>query len=835
MKFNKLSPEAIFVSVIESLLFNYNCGKTLIVSSEPLGDKLNLQYSACRYLETGVLNKDFARSSTKVIADQMKMEIAEIEEIGASGKKYDTIIGYDALLAFRPNDRVAKAYIESCLDALDDGGRLIIPFPNSYMRHRVGEDIRRFIMNDLQLNRVVYLGGKEISVAGVYILDIIKNRAKDSTQYYYSTKFNLFEDMLAAIREQKDYVDVQRKMLEQRWDATFLDPKYDSLRKKYLSKDTIKLGSLASIIHGAIIRHDDRKETGDYLILSPRLIQEGRINYQDDRAFYLNSSKIARYEKVILKEGDIVVSNNSFSQKLEFTIYHEESIKVVAERNFYIIRAEEENQKYLQLYFGTTLGQNNFNMQLEMLGFWTTFAGISANELSSIVVPNHKTLETAARIQESKNLINKIAMLFESEGWGVIKEYKPKNGDIEYDIGLKTNGKVVGIVEAKRYSTLNKDVKNRIKVLAERALKQRFVKFFILFINDAMYRYQDNEFYRIPEIPTPTTYKLYDKDKEFYINDSHDSDVKQIPEGAAPISDSFLVLCAISNLGKKLGDKIDAVQKTVDTISIQLQELTGRITIYQDLVEKQLAYARDDLEEQERILKVFTDTCVERVTEQIRSEYSVELYEDEKKKLIDSMGISAWAKLDSDAQNFLVSSKVMYQKLIGISDIVDYSGVCLLVTKALELELGRRFCQNYIAYYKATYPGKTGRDNAPLPIINKYHKYIKAHDFTLGSFPFVIGNQFIQDIDDADKENIKNKILEYVKQGVLKTYAASHTDEEVIDLLFDFCDDVERVRKDYRNPSAHTNALTKISAKECFDLVLDVEKLLKRMLDAFDE
>ena len=327
----------------------------------------------------------------------------------------------------------------------------------------------------------------------------------------------------------------------------------------------------------------------------------------------------------------------------------------------------------------------------------------------------------------------------------------------------------------------------------------------------------------------------YDKQEEFYVDNTEDSDVKEIPEGAAPISDSYLILSAISNLGQALGEKIDAVQKTVDSISAQLQELSGRISIYQDLVEKQLEYAKDDLEEQEKILKVFTDTCVERVTEKIRSEYTVELYNSEKRKLIDSMGESAWSKLDADAQNFLVSSKVMYEKLVGISEIVDYSGVCLLVTKALELELGKRFCQDYIAYYKSAYPGRAGREAAPLPIVNKYRKYISAHDFTLGSFPFVIGNQFVQDISEEDKENIKNKIIEYVKQGVLRTFATTHTDEEVLDLLFDFCDDVERVRKDYRNPSAHTNALTKISAKECFDLVLDVEKLLKRMLDAFDE
>jgi len=73
---------------------------------------------------------------------------------------------------------------------------------------------------------------------------------------------------------------------------------------------------------------------------------------------------------------------------------------------FFIIRAEGENQRYLQLYFGTDLGKDNFNRQVEMLGGSVTLTRLTARELSSIVVPNIKTLETASRIQESNNLIN---------------------------------------------------------------------------------------------------------------------------------------------------------------------------------------------------------------------------------------------------------------------------------------------------------------------------------------------------------------------------------------------------------------------------------------------
>ena len=61
-----------------------------------------------------------------------------------------------------------------------------------------------------------------------------------------------------------------------------------------------------------------------------------------------------------------------------------------------------------------------------------------------------------------------------------------------------------------------------------------------------------------------------------------------------------------------------------------------------------------------------------------------------------------------------------------------------------------------------------------------------------------------------------------------------NSDDEIA-LIFDqIAEGIETVRKDYRNPSAHTNQLQKVNAQECFDLVLDVEKLLKSIVDSCD-
>ena len=72
--------------------------------------------------------------------------------------------------------------------------------------------------------------------------------------------------------------------------------------------------------------------------------------------------------------------------------------------------------------------------------------------------------------------------------------------------------------------------------------------------------------------------------------------------------------------------------------------------------------------------------------------------------------------------------------------------------------------------------------------------------------------------------------MEYCKEHIF----SNRNDDEIKTLLNDYASNIETIRIDYRNTSAHRNKIKRVNAKDCFDLVLDVEKLLKRMLDSFD-
>jgi hypothetical protein len=72
--------------------------------------------------------------------------------------------------------------------------------------------------------------------------------------------------------------------------------------------------------------------------------------------------------------------------------------------------------------------------------------------------------------------------------------------------------------------------------------------------------------------------------------------------------------------------------------------------------------------------------------------------------------------------------------------------------------------------------------------------------------------------------------MEYCKECIFSKY----NENEIKELLKKYASNIEKIRENYRNPSAHTNEIKRIDAEECFNLVLDVEKLLKQMLDSFD-
>lgn len=278
-----------------------------------------------------------------------------------------------------------------------------------------------------------------------------------------------------------------------------------------------------------------------------------------------------------------------------------------------------------------------------------------------------------------------------------------------------------------------------------------------------------------------------------------------------------------------IDEKIDVIDEKIDYLKQEIKELSNIIAVEQSLLSRQL----NDIEnepDKEKLISVFADEIIDRISNGITQKYEKKEYDSEMLQLEDLFG-SSWSKLSDDSKKFIVSSKIIYKKQRELGNFLDYSGVCVLVTKALELEMDIRFYGFFMNYMKRNYPGKHNYHLFPTTLLNKFGKPCRQKDYTLGSVPYTLCYLIDENLSEEQITNNKQKLVEFCKSELMKDKA----EEEILSILYDYGEKIEMIKNDYRNPCAHTNSLQAINAKECLDLVIDVQKLLKKMLDSFDK
>lgn len=284
-------------------------------------------------------------------------------------------------------------------------------------------------------------------------------------------------------------------------------------------------------------------------------------------------------------------------------------------------------------------------------------------------------------------------------------------------------------------------------------------------------------------------------------------------------------------------DAVIELNDTLKEVQKQLSEISGSITSCQSLVtrylEKSDVHDDDDVRMNEKLIQTFVDECAERIIKSTELSIKNQKYVGEKNKLINSIGQSAWNKLDDSSKTFLITSKVMFSDLSEIPGQTDFSGVCILVTKALEVEMKRRFYYGFLDFLDEKYHADYSRYPTFLVTHNrKKTKYFLRNEnqFTMGSIAYALCVKENKYDDDMQIENNKKILADYVKAGLMH----DKTENETLSILYEYGEEIENIKNRYRDKSAHTNQLTKIDARKCFDLVIDTEELLRRMLDSFD-
>ena len=206
----------------------------------------------------------------------------------------------------------------------------------------------------------------------------------------------------------------------------------------------------------------------------------------------------------------------------------------------------------------------------------------------------------------------------------------------------------------------------------------------------------------VDEITNKTT------NKQFSRTDSDtDSNTKLTQEEIKKHKD-VVILQAIMDSVNEVKKDVKNVKEIAIENNKYLKIITQEIKSYQQLVERQLQKAITE-DEIEHLMSAFADQCAERVINYMN--FEDDTYKREEENLIQLLGIGAWQKMEDISRTHLTSARVAYKRLQDLQDVIDYSGVCLSVCKALEVELFKRFYKDF----KSNLERKYGKD------YTKYH------------------------------------------------------------------------------------------------------------------
>lgn len=274
---------------------------------------------------------------------------------------------------------------------------------------------------------------------------------------------------------------------------------------------------------------------------------------------------------------------------------------------------------------------------------------------------------------------------------------------------------------------------------------------------------------------------------------------------------------------KDILDKLDRIDNKIDTIQTS-------IMLYKEDVDDRLNELYDE-NDKEQAISMFADQVVHKITRTFSEYNGNDEYEQTKLDLELKFG-NQWNKLNEISKDFLITGKLLFNNLNKIEKPLDYSGVCILVTKAVELELKYRFYEKFCDYLEDYYPRQYDLWHyAVCRIMSKNGKKIiqpiDEHSFTLGSIPHVCCIYHMNNIPIIFFENSKKRIFEYAKRQLFNEY----NDEEIKRNIEWIGKTVSKIKNHYRNPAAHTNPLQKTDAQQCFDEIVDIQKELKKILE----
>ena len=229
----------------------------------------------------------------------------------------------------------------------------------------------------------------------------------------------------------------------------------------------------------------------------------------------------------------------------------------------------------------------------------------------------------------------------------------------------------------------------------------------------------------------------------------------------------------------------------------------------------------DDIESK---ISLFADEVAKKINNQYASNKTVDLGPIEA-DLIKAVTKDVWNKMEEISQRCLLSAEIMYKQLAGYGASIDFSGVCILATKTLEIELKKRFYRRLQKYLEENYSGEEkyleaisykGKDNR--------WNFSKEDKVTLGTMPFVFG---VKTDFAPDK-----RVIGFLVDNLMIFKESADKQKEAKAYMRKAGQMIKDINEKYRRPAAHVNSINMITAQQCLDYLVGTKKALKEILGA---
>ena len=313
---------------------------------------------------------------------------------------------------------------------------------------------------------------------------------------------------------------------------------------------------------------------------------------------------------------------------------------------------------------------------------------------------------------------------------------------------------------------------------------------------------------------------------------------KEIVHGIAEFHNTFesnkekQKLKELEELNAYLQRKLEFDEKLLTAVGINIDKVNSsfeRIERLRSKLEDRFYLADGSIDES--VIAQFEGEVAREVVQLTKQTLTIETKERYEDILKGYLTNKVWEMLSSDSRLYLVSSKMSYEAMTKMENCseLDFSGVCLQITKTLDEEMTERLYSRYTRWLREKYNPDYDIYSWPRALIKENRKtgeyeVIPENEFTLGTIKHVLG------VDDSG--NIKNNYTfslfkRFAKQEL---YISGLSDNQIENNIKNIGLYVEKVRTTYRNPAAHRHSLDVISAEACMGYMIETYKKLKEML-----